>query len=240
VSEPNDQAPASDPASAAPASESRSAVPASGSKSTAAVPDPADPADPADPTGSTGVTAGPASRPSPLARVENIALAVALCGIAVVVLLQIGSRFILGEPLSWSTEAATNFLIWSAFLGFAVAVRERGHVALTIVEDHLSGAVLYVVRMAQLVVFAFLLGALTYGGAQMVVSEFGAVSAAGIPRWTVFAAVPVGAGLGLVHILGQASRLRRDDGPKGPGKGKGTDRAGHGAGRSTETLEGAL
>lgn len=166
-------------------------------------------------------------RPSPLARIENVALAVALCGIAVVVLLQIASRLLLGDPLSWSTEGATMCLIWSAFLGFAVAARERGHVALSVVEDRLSGRVLYVVRLVQLVVFAFFLGALTYGGAQMVISEFGTVSAAGIPRWAVFAAVPVGSGLALLHVAGQALTLT-------------SDRAGERTGRLIETVEGTL
>lgn len=170
--------------------------------------------------------------PSPgsrwLARIENTTLAVALCGIVVVVLLQIGSRTILGDPLSWSTEVATGLLIWSAFLGFAVAVRERAHVALTVVEEHLSGRVRYAVHLAQLVVFAFLLGALTYGGARLMIGEFGAVSAVGIPRWIEFAAVPVGSGLALLHVVAQAYTLRAEE-PDG-----GRD------GRPVETVEGAL
>ncbi|TDD83047.1 TRAP transporter small permease [Actinomadura darangshiensis] len=159
----------------------------------------------------------PAPRTSLLAKAENTVLAAALCGIVVVVLLQIGSRALLDRPLSWSTEAATDFLVWSAFLGFAVGVRERGHVALTLIEEHLSGRVLYAVRLAQLTVFAFLLGGLCYGGAQMVFGELDAVSPAGIPRWTVFAAVPVGTGLALLHVAVQAFTLSPDDAADAPG-----------------------
>lgn len=142
-----------------------------------------------------------------LATVENVAMAAALCGMVGVVLLQIVSRLVLGDALSWSTEVATDLLLWSALLGFAVGVRERGHVALTILEDRLSGLPLYAIRVAQLVVFAFLLGALTYGGIVMVAGELGAVSSAGIPRWIPFASVPVGCALGLVHVVQHAFRL---------------------------------
>lgn len=155
-----------------------------------------------------------ASRKSPgraLARAENVALAAVVAAMTVVVLLQIASRLLLGQPLSWSTEVATDLLIWSAFLGFAVGVRERGHVALSILEDRLSGRTRYAIKVLQLVVFAFLLGALTYGGALMAIGEVGTESAAGIPRWIPIAAIPVGAGLGLIHVAAQAIELGRPE-----------------------------
>lgn len=145
--------------------------------------------------------------PSPLAIVENAAVGAALCGMAVVVLLQIGSRVASGSALSWTTEVATDLLVWSAFLGFAIAVRERGHVALSVLEERLRGRALHAVRLGQLVVFAFLLGALVYGGIAMIAGESGVVSPSGIPRWAVFAAVPVGAGLALIHVAVQAYGL---------------------------------
>jgi TRAP-type transport system small permease protein len=145
--------------------------------------------------------------PAALARVENVALGLALSGMAVVVLLQVGARLLAGTPPTWSSEVATDLLVWTAFLGFAVAVRERGHVSLPVLEERLRGWVLYAVRLGQLVVFAFLLGSLTYGGVSLAVAEAGATSPSGIPHWAVFASVPVGAGLGLVHVIAEAFRL---------------------------------
>ena len=148
------------------------------------------------------------SRFSLLGWIENLAAGAVLLAVVVVVLLQVAYRYVVHAPLSWSSEVTTGLLVWSAFLGLAIAARDDSHVALRIWEQHLSPQRQYTVRLAQLVLFAFVLGALVFGGVALVIGEWGISSSVGIPRWTVYASVPVGAGLGLVHVVARAFRLR--------------------------------
>jgi TRAP-type C4-dicarboxylate transport system permease small subunit len=151
-------------------------------------------------------TAEPATeRVSSLGHVENVLLGTALVATAVVVLAQITFRFLLREPLSWATEVATDLLVWSAFLGLAVGVRDRAHVALSLLEDRFPVRANRMIRLAQRIVLAFLLGSLCFGGVLLVLGELHTVSSSGVPRWMVFSAVPVGAGLALLHVVAQAA-----------------------------------
>lgn len=148
---------------------------------------------------------GQGPRLSALGRAENVLLGTALVATALVVLAQIVFRFVLREPLSWATEVATDLLVWTAFLGLAVGVRDNAHVAMALLEGKLSSGASWVVRVGQQVVLAFLLGALCYGGIVLMLGELHTVSASGVPRWMVFAAVPAGSGLALLHVLAQVA-----------------------------------
>jgi TRAP-type transport system small permease protein len=145
---------------------------------------------------------------SPLGWVENVAAGVVLVAMVVVVLMQVAYRYLMHAPLSWSSEVTTGLLVWSAFIGLAIAAREDAHVALRLWEHLLSPRRRYAVRLGQLVLFAFVLGALVFGGVALVIGEWGITSPIGIPRWTLYSAVPVGAGLSLVHVVARAFRLR--------------------------------
>lgn len=67
------------------------------------------------------------------AELVTIALFVTMFGLF---LLQIFTRYVLGVPLGWTVEACVICYIWIVFWTSAFLVRERDHVAFTILYDH--------------------------------------------------------------------------------------------------------
>ncbi len=53
-------------------------------------------------------------------------------------LLQVFSRYILNEPLGWTVEACVILYIWTVFWTAAFLLKERDHVAFTMVYDAVS------------------------------------------------------------------------------------------------------
>ena len=61
--------------------------------------------------------------------------------LAVVVLLQVFSRYVLRAPVDWTIDGATMLLVWVSFLGAATASFGRSHFALDFVVDALPAPV---------------------------------------------------------------------------------------------------
>ena len=63
-----------------------------------------------------------------------------LCMVAmvVVVLIQVGGRYFFSNTPGWSEEMARQFMVIFSFIGMAIGVREKIHIALTVVVDNLS------------------------------------------------------------------------------------------------------
>ena len=69
---------------------------------------------------------------------ENTVIFGLLAAIVAVILAQVVFRRFLDDPLSWSTEIATQLLVYVAFVGFAIGVRDNSHVAMRLFEDRLG------------------------------------------------------------------------------------------------------
>jgi TRAP-type C4-dicarboxylate transport system permease small subunit len=128
----------------------------------------------------------------------------ALMGAAVLnVLWQVASRFLLGDPSSFTDEAARFLLIWIGLLGAAHVAGQRRHLAIDLLPGRLGPrgrARLGLAREAVVAVFA--LGVLVVGGARLVALslELGQRSPAlGLPLGWVYAVLPVSGALVLFH-----------------------------------------
>jgi TRAP-type C4-dicarboxylate transport system permease small subunit len=139
-----------------------------------------------------------------LARVEDLLIAMLVFAIFCVVLAGILSRFVFHVSLSWNIEVSVTLMIWMTFIGIAVGVRDRVHVAFELLEDKLSGRWLVLVSLVQMLLMGFLLVALAWGGWQFMQLGLNQTTPSGIPQWISFAAIPAGSALGLVHLLAHA------------------------------------
>jgi TRAP-type C4-dicarboxylate transport system permease small subunit len=136
-----------------------------------------------------------------LALVENVLITVLLIATVLVILAQIFFRYALDRPLTWSTEVATDLLVYVAFVGFAIGIRDNAHVALRLFESRLGARAKRGLRIAELVVLGLVLGAIGVGGAQYAWEQRDVVSPTGIPLWLAFLALPLGALLGEIHVI---------------------------------------
>ena len=111
------------------------------------------------------------------------------------VLLQIGARYILGDPFDFTEELARYLLIWLAMLAATYAYSKRLHVALDLLKTKVSrqnANRLNIFIHAAIGLFA--LFALTYGGSLLVQLSFdlGQTSAAmEIPIGYVYLVLPI-------------------------------------------------
>jgi TRAP-type C4-dicarboxylate transport system permease small subunit len=65
-----------------------------------------------------------------LHRASTLAAQTLLAALTLLVLAAVFWRYVLQDALVWTEEAARYIMIWTAFLGAAVAVREGGHIAI--------------------------------------------------------------------------------------------------------------
>lgn len=144
-----------------------------------------------------------------LALFENVLMLVLLAGTVLVLLAQVFFRYALEKPLSWSNEAATDLLVYVAFIGFAIGIRDNAHVALNLFERRLGARPRRWLRIGELVVLGVVLSCVGIGGALYLYEQRDVVSPVGIPLWAAFLPLPVGALLGMVHIVVEVVALLR-------------------------------
>jgi TRAP-type C4-dicarboxylate transport system permease small subunit len=136
-----------------------------------------------------------------IAGFENILIGVLLVSIVLVILAQVFFRYVLSQPLSWSTEVATGLMLYVAFIGFAIGVRDNAHVALNLFEHRLGPRGLRAVRIVELVFLGGVLLALGLGTVQYINEQSDVTTPAGLPLWTILLAIPIGAALGVLHAV---------------------------------------
>lgn len=140
-------------------------------------------------------------------RLTGFAWTVAGLLLAIVCLLglwQVVSRFVLSQPSSWTEEVMRRLLIWTVMLGTAVAFRRGAMISVDLMLRLSRGwwrPVLRVVITA--VTLAFLLVLLWFGIDLAWRVRFQTFSSIDLSIAWAYAALPVGAALGLVAVVAQ-------------------------------------
>jgi len=60
-----------------------------------------------------------------------------LVGMVVAVLIQVTGRYVFSNSPGWTEEIARQFMIIFSFIGIAIGVRDKIHIALTVIADNL-------------------------------------------------------------------------------------------------------
>ena len=121
---------------------------------------------------------------------------------AVVVLLQVIFRYVLNLPLFWTEELARYCLVWTSLLGSAVAVKRGRHIAVTILMERFPPALRRGLTVVALISVAAILTIILWGGIQLVAITRSQISPAlRVSMSLPYLAVPVGAGLMLLHTM---------------------------------------
>lgn len=72
---------------------------------------------------------------------------VSLLLMTVLVSAQVVLRYVLGKALPWAEEAAVYMMVWMAFIGAAVALRQGEHIALSLVVERLPAALARAIKL---------------------------------------------------------------------------------------------
>ncbi|ARI78670.1 TRAP transporter small permease [Halobacillus mangrovi] len=135
-------------------------------------------------------------------KVLGIVLALLLMVMSVVVFYQVFSRFVLDESLRWSEELARYIMIWSVFIGSALALRKMELIAVDAIKEVLSEKyknilVIFIYTLS----IVFLLVLVNYGF-QLAGSVMGQTSPAmRISMAWAYAAIPIGSIFMIINII---------------------------------------
>ena len=121
---------------------------------------------------------------------------------ATLVFVNVVTRYVFNFSIIWAEEVSQYLMIWIAYLGAGLALREGRHVAVEMLQDRLPTALSRRVRMAVGGLVLAFLGAVTVLGFQFVVFVWNQETpvlniSLGIPSL----AIPIGALLFAVHLL---------------------------------------
>ena len=135
---------------------------------------------------------------------EEWILGVFLIGMALILLIQVIMRALLGHSLTWAEEIARYIYVWSVFLSISCTIRKKNILRVDLIESLLPKAVRMSVNIAQHIVEMILYGYLFYNS----ISVVQAVHASGqtspalkIPMYIVYAIIPVGFCLATIRSM---------------------------------------
>ena len=121
---------------------------------------------------------------------------------ATLVFVNVVTRYLFNFSIIWAEEVSQYLMIWIAYLGAGLALREGRHVAVEMLQDRLPAALGRKVRIAVGGLVLAFLGAVTVLGLQFVVFVWNQETpvlniSLGIPSL----AIPIGTLLFAVHLL---------------------------------------
>jgi TRAP-type C4-dicarboxylate transport system permease small subunit len=125
-----------------------------------------------------------------------------LATMAVIVFANVVLRYLTSQSIEWAEEVARHLMIWLTFVGCGPVLRCGGHIAVENLQDALppwaAAAVRAAVAVLLLAFFAFFVWV---GIEYMDRTQYQQTPATQISFAWVYAALPVGAALALVHWL---------------------------------------
>lgn len=149
------------------------------------------------------------ARPSLAGRLEhgfvrlNQALIVLLmASMAVLVFANVVMRYVFNQSIFWVEEFTQIQMIWVAYLGAGLALREGRHVAVDMLQDLLPAPLRHAIRWFIAIATALFLLALVVLGVQ--IAEFTwsqETPAMGLPAGLPYLGIPLGAAAMLLHLL---------------------------------------
>ena len=149
------------------------------------------------------------SSPLPLRVIEWLA-ALLTAGMVAAIFIQVSNRYIFNSPIAWTEEVARFMFIWLSFLGAFLALREHSHISIHAVMKCFSASVQATVSSVVTFLLFCYMTVLCWVGVTVAIETKDTFSAAlELSFLYVHAAIPVGAGLMALYLLGELWRLPR-------------------------------
>jgi len=143
--------------------------------------------------------------------IEEIILVALLVAMAVILLIQIIMRRIVGSSLSWAEEVTRYMFVWSGFLSISLTIKHHTAMRLTLFVDSMPEKV-----RKFLGVFAYLLMAVFFGFMTIVAyAQLGSMNqtsaALEIPMVTMYLSPLIGFALTTIRCIQELFKLRKGD-----------------------------
>ena len=135
---------------------------------------------------------------------EEILLVGCLIVMVVVIFLQVVMRHVFNDSLSWSEELARILFIWMSWIGISFGQKRGEHIKITLVINAVKGRVKDIVLMLADLCTLAILGVLVVKGFEITQKIYlmGSITPAlFVPKWIMYASVPVSCTLMAVRIV---------------------------------------
>jgi TRAP-type C4-dicarboxylate transport system permease small subunit len=125
-----------------------------------------------------------------------------LAGYFSLVLLQVFFRYVLNESLYWAEELVRGAMLWGVMLSSALVAASRAHIRIEVLELMLPRAGRRILSaITNVLTLAFVLTLLWAGVELIDRTWFQNSPLLGVPKWTVYMAIPVGAALEALFMI---------------------------------------
>jgi TRAP-type transport system small permease protein len=130
------------------------------------------------------------------------ALILLLAAMAVIIFVNVALRYLTNQSIEWAEEVSRHMMIWLTFLGAGPVLRYGGHIAVENLQDAMPRPLAIITRaVVAALLFAFFGFMIWYGWLYMGRTMFQLTAATQIPFAYIYAAMPVGGVLLVVHWL---------------------------------------
>lgn len=142
-------------------------------------------------------------------RVTEYTIAVMMAVMTIVIALQVFTRYVLNDSLTWTEEIGRYLMIWICFLGSAMALKYGEHISVTFIEERFPPRIRQGVRLAIAVTVLAFFALATWEGVLMTVqvSEQQAPTTWISMAWA-YSCIPVGCFFMMIHALAHLVRYR--------------------------------
>ena len=129
-------------------------------------------------------------------------LIVMLAVMSVIIFANVVLRYTTSQSIEWAEEVARHLMIWLTFIGCGPVLRYGGHIAVENLQDALPRAAAIALRAVIALLLLGLFGFLVWFGLQyMDRTQYQQTPATQISFAYIYAALPIGAAMTLVHWL---------------------------------------
>ena len=137
-----------------------------------------------------------------LMRANRAALIVLLAAMALIIFANVVLRYTTSQSIEWAEEVARHLMIWLTFLGAGPVLRYGGHIAVDNLQDSLPRAAAVALRVLIAGLMCGFSGFMVWYGLQyMERTQFQLTASTQVSMAWVYAAMPVGGLLLLLHWL---------------------------------------
>ena len=124
--------------------------------------------------------------------------------ILLLVIAQVAMRYLFNSPLTWSEELAVFVMIWLTFIGSLICMRDKEHIEVTILVDHLPRTLQRIVVAFSRLASVFFLLVVAYYGSDLVMENMTVTSPANkISMGLVYTIIPLSS-IGMAFYLVKA------------------------------------
>lgn len=138
-----------------------------------------------------------------LNKVLNVLAGVSFIAMVLLTCWQVFTRYVLGNPSSWSEELVSYLFAWMALLGSSIVVGERGHMNIPVLVDRMGPGVRKVLNIfAEIVACVFAAIILVYGGMQITSLAMGQMtSSLGVAIGVFYVVLPLSGVLNVIYTI---------------------------------------